>query len=340
MRVIRLLAAFPLLAFASCTKDDPGNGTGTSPELIPLSFEPRITATTEGGQTRAAVSGTEFGSGTFNFGMFIVRHESSPSVYEPQLNGYNNLQAVMTGSGTPGSYSYTWKYSLNGISGTKNGIGLVDDPAGSFDFYAYYPYTEGSDFTPEAVPFTSGSNDYMWTPRQSQVECLLSGGVIPVSLSFQHVMTLLQFNIRLAYTGNSTLTAIKLTDTRGRLVGSGTFNATTGEIDRDQAAGELTTSFGTNLRTSAQSFHVMFPEIPTGIADGEITVTLILDGRENIETFTIPLSMLEYTDGGTQHGFRMGYKYVVDVVVSNYVKFTPIEVIPWDDTPVVTDYEI
>ena len=175
-------------------------------------------------------------------------------------------------------------------------------------------------------------------------------------------MTCIQISIRVNYTGSIVVGSLELSDSKGRIVKNGTFSAVDGAITPGDTGSTLTTSPGATItQTGVHNptdppnpgnyvhFYLMFPAIPEGIEAGDLKLSFTFkDGTaesgnmENIEgSYTIPLDNLAYGEAPDEkYGLRTGYKYVYRISVSNYVKFTPIGVVPWDDEPEVIDYEI
>jgi hypothetical protein len=167
------LAAALALALTGCQNDMQQEGDFTGQRIT-------VTAQTDGkggdAETRTTLNGfgTEWLAG------------DKIGVFSPQA-GASNIALTATGSGADSSFE-----------------GNIVWGAGAHDFYAYYPYTEGS-FDHSAVPFSlppnqtqSGGNN---SDHLAALDFMIARpvtGVAPggeVRLSFQHVFSLLEFRV-------------------------------------------------------------------------------------------------------------------------------------------------
>jgi hypothetical protein len=355
-------AILPLILLAACAKTD------AAPDAVPeglklLAPEVSVAPSVENPASRAIITGTSLPANSSIVGLYVCNHETVPSLFSPMAQGYNNMQAAKVTVNE--SYPRGWRYVLNGNATNLSQLFLRSDA--DVDIYAYYPYSSANNTkNPTELSFTSGStNDYMWgtvTPSRINVPAdYASATEIPMDITLHHAMTCIQIRIQVNYTGSIVVSSLTLSDRQGRIIANGTFSTIDGTITPGVTDDNLTCTFGTiiNQTTSHNptdppnpgkyfDFYLMFPAIPEGIEPGDLTLTFnFKDGTtesgsmENIESsYTIPVDPLKYNNPTEKCGLRTGYKYVYSITISNYVKFTPIGVVPWEDTPEIIDYEI
>ena len=354
---------------AGCSHEEMGAAqpNGDTSEAM-LTLTPGIAAVEGAPATKVAgqgaISGTEFGARTIDFGLFLCNHEDAPVNFTPVMDGYDNLFARVDGrqnpAGTPPYLYERWQFRRNGERAYFTTFGIRKDT--KVDLYAYFPYTRNdkvpsstdamqqTTFDVTAIPFTSGNNDYMWADPVPNIQDIPrepdpddgNKQKIPITLRFHHVMALMEFTVKQNFTGSMGSVFINLHDKKGRLVSTGTFSAVDGSVTSGVTADSVSVHCPfQSIPNAYQSTYLMFPAIPEGIEAGDLSITLTLNGHEMIsEPIVVPLTNLAYNDGGTKHGLRRGYRYRYRINIDNYVKFEPLDVTPWEDTPKQIDYEI
>lgn len=303
---ICLLAFF----FGGCTH----NEELISSESVEVRILPRVenTSTVD---TRAIITGTEFPGGS-SVGLAIY----NTSTTNPHRAGYDRIKAIYNG--------VTWAYYADGSNTSAK---LQGYDKFNLDVVGYYPSNDlVTDVT--KVPFRVGNTeatneDYMWAYQADQAM-----GTIP--LTFNHLMTCLEFRIRKLYAGPKlTIKSIVYSIVGRDFVVAGTYDAKTGEITATMTENKFGVVFDKtikqsidypNLTTEVASCAVMMPELIMTSAGSDATVSATIDFDNetlinNGGTYTFKLSEVGDTPG--VKGLLAGKKYVVGVDVSNFVKY-------------------
>lgn len=278
-------------------------------------------------------------------GISILKADAYPYVaYE--LPGYSNIKALLRSANinAPPYYQVKWEFTPAGSSSFTPSLGVFKN-RGGLDFYAYYPYNENVNETNiDAIPFTVGTTDatnidYMRSkildinPTQSEV------AITPV---FDHVMTMLNFNVGTSYLGPMKLNYIKLEASDDIFVMKGTYSAVNGKVTPNLSSKTNTLKIEYNkvvpMYAEEQTnppfqFAMMIPEI---IVDDAclttMTVTFNFDtDMQLIEgggSYTLNLRDIVTNDG--RRGFVQGYQYVFTVKIDNYIKYSGYPVINKD----------
>ncbi len=297
-----------LLCFTSCESSKlPPVGEG---EMVPLALgNPAIGPSL---QVKGALSGSQFpnSQSAYPVGLWLMRDGSAVT---PQIQGFANMKAELRIA----DGLYSWAYYPGG-SAASNGVHILK--AKPLDVRAYYPWKDGaSDLT--KIPFTSGEDDWMVANPVDLSEAETTGAVV-VPLAFSHIMTCIEVSINLRYEGNVTLNSVVLSDSQGRLVASGTFNANTGEISGTQGASVSLPDLRRSLRSGYwTSVYFIMPEI-TGVAAGQLNIQFTFN---NVPVeFTLPLDMKVGGQTQTIDAFKKGYKYTYRLTLDNTIDFVPV----------------
>ncbi len=332
-----------LLLSGACSEKPVMERPAAEPEVVRLDFTAGISTDASSG-TRAAVEGSVFPPQTsaYPIGMWVCRHEDAPEDFIPAMYGYDNLRAALnvTGSVSGGDYRQQWQYTFGNSQRNILNVGQRIP----VDIYAYYPRTQSSGdqtaFKPTAVPFQSGSSDWMWAAPQQLGEEELSGTSVSAPLVFGHAMTCLEIRIRCRYTGNVTLTSMTLTDKKGRIYTSGSMNlvARTLNLSAENKSETLTVSPGTLLQTTAQKFHFIMPPVEN-YEDGDFTLSFVFNNQSAETTFSIPGRMTDLSGGGevTVSEFETGKRYIYSLTLDNKLHFQPVGV---DNTWETVEFEL
>ncbi len=265
--------------------------------------------------TRTIITGTQFPSGS-SVGLAIY----NKSTTNPHRTGYDRIKAIYSGT--------NWAYYVNG-SNTSTLLQGYNNT--NLDVVGYYPY---NDLVTDVakVPFRIGNTeatneDYMWAYQPNQAM-----GTIP--LTFNHLMTCLEFRIRKLYAGPKlTIKSIVYSIAGRKFVVAGTYDAKNGKISPTMTEDKFGVVFDKtikqsidypNLNTEVASCAVMMPElIVSDGGDATVSVTIDFDNEtlhNNGGTYTFKLT--EVVDSSGAKGLLAGKKYTVGVDVSNFVKYT------------------
>lgn len=311
-------------------------------------------------KTRKSINTTTFDKGA-NIAMFIFPKDG----YDPSLGidastsyapipQYNRIDLVVSPNG---SLSYT----PVGFTTPTPSLYLKRN-AGPVDLYAYYPNTSEKATHLEAIPFTLGrtnisNHDYMLPVEgKSTVDPNAYGTNISceLPLTFYHIMSQLEFRFIPSFWGQDLFPNFYLNCTRNgqpaEVIGTkGTFSFTTGVVTPTSWASEQVFSgeyipIQGLLTPSVQG--VIFPSIELDQADDDIKMSIEIRFNEQkpgqdpvpiqTEPYEISLKSLTATDkdGNKRHGLLPGYKYVINVKIDNFVKYSGVpSMVKWTDVP-------
>ncbi len=331
-----------LMLSGACSEKHATERPAPEAEVVRLDFTAGI-ATEAAPSTRATVDGSVFPPRTdaYLIGMWVCRHEEDPAEFIPAMDGYENLRAALyaTGSTTGGDYEQRWQYTFDGLQ--HDILNVVRRTA--IDIYAYYPRQSsepGAEFDPTAVPFRSGSTDWMWAAPLQFAGEELSGSSVSAPLVFGHAMTCLEIRIRCLYAGTVNLTSMTLTDKKKRLYTSGSMNIVDRTLDLNDAdlSETLTVSPGTRLQTTYLKFHLIMPPV-ADYEDGDFTLSFVFNGKPAETQFAVPNRMTSLTDGSevTVSEFESGKRYIYSLTLDNTLHFLPVGV---DDTWETEEFEL
>lgn len=333
------LAGCCIVVAAACDKETPAGEAGSDDGIVPVTFT-ASNAPSIGAQTRAAVDGEVFTTGTYPFAFWICNHEETPAAFTPHMSHYGNLQATLNVTAQTETQNYEiWSYGPNRVST----LGVRE--SSSVDIYAYYPYVD--DVTdPTQVPFTSGQEDWMWAEPAYLTTTQTAAGVeepIIVPLRFQHAMTCIEMRIKTLYTGSVTLTSLTLTDKTdlSRLCSEGTFSAVDGTVTRTETGNTLTITPRSSIGTTFSKFYLIFPEV-ANYSDGEFELSFVFNNIAAQTVFPLPAKMTG-SDGGevTIDGFETGTKYIYELTLDNTMHFEAIGTeTNWVSEPVEIDLDL
>ncbi len=329
--LIPLLSAMALTSACGQGADTPLPENGATDE-VQLSFSACISGdVTPAG--RGTVEGDRFpaNSTPYIFGTWICLHEDDPKDFTAAKNGYSNLRTEMRATGSGDGYREEWSYVFEDRPHTtlnvSRGIPI--------DIYTFHPRPQTGIMAarPDAVPFTSGQTDWLWSAISVESDELRSDKKT-VKLRFSHAMTCLEIRIKSLYSG-SKLTSITLEDKKMRLYKSGYMNLARQELvlDETKRSGSIMVTYGTLLTTSEKSFQILIPPVE-GYEDGDFTLSFIFDGNPAKTQFSIPGRM---DNGAAVSEFARGRRYIYNLTLDNHTRFEPAGV---DDQWLTNDYEL
>lgn len=331
-----------LLMLGACSEEPAMEQPAPESEVVRLDFTAGIMADAVP-STRATIDGSVFPprNDAYLFGMWVCKHEDDPSAFIPAMNDYENMRVALYAVTTDeGEYQQQWKYTFD----DKPHNVLHVKQHTPVDIYAYYPRTQvagdQSALKPTAVPFQSGSSDWMWAePLQFTCE-QLSGASVDVPLAFSHAMTCLEIRMKCLYTGSVDLTSITLTDKKRRIYTSGSMNLVnrTLILSDENKSETLTIKPGTRLQPTDLKFHIIMPPV-AGYEDGDFTLSFVFNGKPAETTFPIPNRMRNLSGEGevTVSEFETGKRYIYSLTLDNTLRFTPVGV---DNTWETVEFEL
>lgn len=303
-----------------------------------ITLQPKFVGIAQETPSRGLIDPNQIGKWEYNMGLFICDNSTKypSSEYHPHSAGYHNMlgHCVVNKPYAMAETTYEWTFTPSNSTQAYSGAGIRVAGASLVDIYAYTPHTPG-DCIPKAIPFTASQEDYMWAEPVIGVS---SGNIV---LSLKHAMTCFSFRIYTKKVGDAVLKQIKLTPKRGDfLVSSGIFDATTGEVNNVvYASGTNPLYIEINRRIAHISpneatIDVIVPPI-TDYQDNDIEVSLIFYNHNEETELLTPISIpaSSATNEGGKYQFKKGYRYIYQIEVDNYNKFTPLGFEEWSTGP-------
>lgn len=334
IRTDNILFAPLLLAlslFAACGQEEAVTFPGDSGE-VRLDLSARMYA---GGTMESRATGDEpvfddFTDGSYSFGTWVCHHEDEPKDFVPTKNGYANIPTTMTVSNGNQSWLYTFPNRPATSLNVSRGIPI--------DIYIFSPRpTTGTQAErPDAVPFTSGKDDWMWA-KTSVSKGTLTGDKVSVPIKFSHAMTCLRVAITAKNPGSS-LTSITLNDRKSeeskRLYAGGLLDLAKQELvleDKDRT-GQVKVTYSAVLGTDPEKptyFYLFMP--PPAMGDGEtyagdFTLSFVFNSNAAKTEFTIPKTINVEGKPVDIRNFEAGKRYTYKLTLDNPVIFAPVEV--------------
>lgn len=322
-----LLLALSLLA--ACGQEEIVTASGDGSSEVRLDFSARMSAgaSVESRASEDGVVFADFADGTYNFGTWVCHHEDNPKDFVPAKNGYANIPTAMTESNGNQSWLYTFP--------NRPATSLNVSRRVSIDIYMFAPRpTSGTQAErPDAVPFTSGSSDWMWA-KTSMASDVLTGDKVSVPIKFSHAMTCLRIAITAKNPGTR-LTSITLNDRKNRLYASGILDLAEQELvlKDENLTGQVKVSSTVTLSTNPANptyinIFMPSPAIAAGEKyEGDFTLSFVFDNNVAKTEFTIPKTITD-TQGQTVNigNFEVGKRYTYRLTLDNPVIFAPVEV--------------
>lgn len=337
------IALTALVLLASCSKESASQPEQPSMDGL-LNFVPEfVGVSSDAPQTMALIDPNFTSKLVFDMGLFICDNNTTypSSVYHPHAAGYFNMkghcEANRTSSTDPATYKWTFTPSNTTIPYSEAGVRIVG--GATVDVYAYTPYTTGSIADPKHIPYVASQDDYMYCEPKIGV----SSGTVNIQL--KHAMTCFSFKIFTTKVANAVLKQIKVTDKSGAtMIASGDFDATTGIVTPATYASATTPVYIDINKTlpsgspDETTFDVIVPPI-VDYHDNDIEISLMFSyGSGENEVITefltpvaIPASSGTLEDGKYQ--FKRGYRYIYQIEVDDYNKFTPLGFEEWNTVP-------
>lgn len=315
----KMLAAFGLsvvLLFAVSCGDK--SGLKLDDETVMLTFaNPSISASVD---SKASVDGNNFpfSHTAYELGLWLMQ---KGDLTTPQIDGFNNLKAeYLFADGVN-----QWTYYPFGTEARQTGESSLHILKGrDLDIYAYHPWVEGADDITR-IPFVSGENDWM-TAVPTYLTSAETVTSVTKSLEFRHLMTCIEVRIQCRYDGNITLTSMTLTDSKGRLVTSGTFDCSEEDVN-DAVSGttgpQITVEPKRSLGRNWASTYIMMPPVSgLDLASKEMKLSFVFNNIEAETEFYLPSTMNGSSTPVTE--FKRGYKYIYELKLDNTMDFRPV----------------
>lgn len=325
-----LLLALSLLTACGQEKNVPLPDEGNSEVRLDLSARMSAGGTMESRATGNEPVFDDFADGSYSFGTWVCHHEEDPKDFVPTKNGYANIPTAMTVSDDGQSWLYTFPNRPATSLNVSRGIPI--------DIYMFSPRpTTGTQAErPDAVPFTSGKDDWMWAKTSVSKETL-TGDKVSVPIKFSHAMTCLRVAITAKHPGSS-LTSITLNDRKSeeskRLYAGGLLDLAGQALvleDKDRT-GQVKVTYNTALGTepTKPTFVNIFmppPAIVGGeVYEGDFTLSFVFNGNTAKTEFIIPKTINAEGETVDLGNFEAGKRYTYRLTLDNPVIFAPVEV--------------
>ena len=309
--------AVMLSVVMSCNKETELSGDA---ETVPLYLEaPLITATIS---SKAAIDPENnnfvHSQTPYEVGLWLMHPGDKVT---PQIQGFDNLKAEFLIADGMNKWTY---YPFGVEKEGESSLHILKQRA--VDLYAYYPWVSGADDITR-IPFVSGEDDWM-TAVPVKLTRDDTAGPLSRTLAFQHLMTCLEVRIQCKYDGSISLTSMTLTDSKGRLVASGTFDCTAEDLDDALSGAEgnmIKIEPKKGLSRTPTSFYIIMPPVKDlDLASKEMKLSFVFNGISAETEFYLPATM----DGVSQtiDAFQRGYKYIYKLTLDNTMDFRPVGV--------------
>lgn len=330
-----LLITLFIMSISSCSGQEPEYNVDDD-EYVSLSISYGIGGMANS-QSRAIIQGGVFPSGTdganavYQLGTWVCLHEDSPQDFQPVMFGYNNILTRLTASGNGNNYTTSSTFTIDDYESPSLNISRHK----AVDIYSYYPYHSGkeyNDLKPNNVPFSCGEDDWMWG-KTSIREKELEGSEVSANINYTHAMTCIRVIINAKYNG-TTISSIKLHDSKGRLYTEGIMNIASQKLilDEKNKTDELTITYNRNLTKGIDDeCFIIMPPLDNFI-EGDLTMSFSFNGKDGVSTFIIPSKM---SNNQTVDSFKQGYCYTYRLELDNSLTFSPIDI---DETWKTNDY--
>ncbi len=280
--------------------------------------------------SKAAIDVVDLTSGTYSFGMCVHDFDNGTENSTAEMTGYNNIEAIANVN-SEGNASWDYKF-LSGPDMSAEKYEVLHIYKGrETKIYSYYPFVSGTENHSSIAFDTSRQRDWMCADPVHLTAAQTVAGPVPVTLTFRHIMTCIEVRLKNSYSGNITLTSLTLTDTNAaddgsdsRLYSGGTFDSSTGLVDKENATKTKSITLSTNTTVSADgnSFYFIMPNIE--VYDGGFELSFKFNGIDVSTPYPIPTSI-----AGTNlsvDGFKAGYKYQYLLKVDNTMDFLPVDI--------------
>ena len=335
----------------SCTADSDNNEQGLAQLNL---LQPSIAVTAK--NTRSMpVDGTAFpwksisylqeNYATYAMGFWIC----DKGTYSPHMQNYDNKKLFYR---IESDNTFSWREDgPNGSIVKSAGIRLGK----SIDVYVYYPYQDQTKvpFTPETVPFTTNQQaDWMWADPVHIDNITAGSKDNNLQLLFHHAMTCIEVRLSTRYDGTITLANIKLEDAKKQLVKDGTMDIRNGMLTYNADQSEITISGNNNIGvinyntlpttgSEYRSYCFLMPEKSFDAGDLTMTFYFDADKKQARTKFTVP-SRFKNANGSEVSVAKLetGKKYVLNLVIDNSLKITPVKFSQEDWTAVDINLKI
>lgn len=319
------------LMLASAVSCDEQSGLAVDDGTVMLTFSnPSIIASVD---TKASIDGSNFpySHSSYELGLWLMRHTDVPT---PQIEGFGNLKAEYLFADGVNRWTY-YPFGTDARQSGESSLHILK--ARPLDIYAYYPWVEGAnDIT--KIPFVSGEKDWM-TSIPISLTSEETRTSLTKSLNFRHIMTCIEVKIQCRYDGNITLTSMTLTDSKGRLVTSGTFDCTKADLDAavsgTASGNRIIVEPGRSIGRSWTSTYIMMPPVSgLDLASYEMKLSFVFNNIEAETEFYLPATMVDSNEPVTE--FKRGYKYVYELLLDNTMDFRPVGIEQQWNTQTIT----
>lgn len=313
-----LLVVF-LCLLASCERQSSDN---RQEDTVLLMFsEPSIR---HGVDSKASIDGDNFpySHSAYPIGLWLMMTDDHVT---PQIPGFDNLKAEYLFADGVNRWDY---YPFGPDKPAEQSLKILKEEP--LDIYAYYPWVSGADDL-TAIPFLSGEDDWM-TALPVRLSAEDTKSEVQTRLDFRHLMTCIEVRINCRYDGSITLTSMTLSDSKSRLVPSGTFDCTEEDLSKavecDASTSSLTVSPRRNLRSGYWiSAYFIMPAVENlELEEGEMKISFVFNNIPGETEFLLPAKMKVGAAEQTVTEFKQGYKYIYSLMLDNTMDFIPVGV--------------
>jgi len=304
-----------------------------------------VAAGAEASVARALANGPSLAVGD-KFGLFVCRHETTPSLFVPHFSQSDNMIVTVADAG----YTYAYKTFPAIVFPSV----YLNDGNYTADCYAYAPWQAGAD-SPAAIAGLTfpTATDYLYAAENasatSNKDMAVNGVDKTASFSFLHALACVRVQLKyINYHERSNCTNLVLSTPEGGTVAlttKGTLNALTGAITPvATGANSGVTASIVQLTTEYQTYaEWLIP--PTGELDDKgLNLQFYFNGLTRPEwVLNITKAMTEVTDtSGTHTGFLPGRIYTFQLTLDSYCRITGIQISTSSDwtTEEPMDFEI
>lgn len=314
------MTAVLLPFFVSCEKTNEEKNSGFARLQLNVGIEGSAQLETTKGEMH---DGIIFANGQ-TFGLCIVLQGGDT----PAQPGYGNIKVTcINDSGS------AWEF-YNSETKTPSSTLELPVSVGAVDIYAYAPY-DSTVTSPFAVPFDFTSNTDYLVADGIKNKTLTPGATNPVTLIFQHKLSLLHIGICLENPGSDHILNYIKMKTNGdpsiELFSSAVVNLSTNDTTSAKAVSGIQFDFGTDMVGDSLTYNVetvfdmlLYRTDLKERNDGDYLMEFGIDGFSH--EYPVQIHDVQHDGGGEDFGFLEGYTYNFHFYISNFVRLKGITI--------------
>lgn len=330
-RIFFYLILILSILLVSCNgADEPDMSNG---DYVSLSLTPSFGDIESKSRSGAVLIDSNFRDGKiYTFGLWLckISDNETDRNYMPISDDMFNFKGEYAPVSGIEAYD-SWRFIFDNFNHKHIGFRR----GSKLNVYACYPYIEGM-HDPEHVPFSIDSQvDVLWCDPILLTDTDNNVTNINEVLRCHHLYTCIEIVVSLNNSANITLSSVTLTDKEAKLIISGTYNSTNGEIAApERYHGSFTLSgLGMEFKPDEyidKSLYILIPPVQD-YYDGRFTLDFTIDGVKR--SFAMP-QIQNIT------AFEASTKYIYKLNVDNVMTFTSSGVDTKWNTIRVDDIEI